>query len=348
MKNRGVDKLGNKKAAIIGFGGMGQRHYAAYKKIGVDVVAICDWNKEVIQKVLPDFPIEHSYSDYEDLIENEKIDILSVVTNGPTHAETTIKASEAGIKNIFCEKPMTTNLLDAQKMIDICSMNETRLAINHIRRWSSDYEYLKSILKKGIIGDLRHIYFNSGSTGLGNFVGHFFDTMRYLTDSEPDWSIGFTDKTGTINPRGAQFKDPAGYGLIKFKNGVRCFIDSSEDTGVQYTFQLVGTYGRIIIDELNNSWQIRARNDDLKQSPLTRYGLPMEIVPFESHEFDIVDLTSKAILEQLSGKSISCSGTDGKKSLEMVISFHISEEMDNNKVYFPLEGKAMEKDVPIA
>ena len=96
--------MDNKKAAIIGFGGMGQRHYAAYKKIGVDVVAICDWNKEVIQKVLPDFQIEHSYSDYEDLIENEKIDILSVVTNGPTHAETTIKASEAGIKNILCEK----------------------------------------------------------------------------------------------------------------------------------------------------------------------------------------------------------------------------------------------------
>ncbi len=203
------------------------------------------------------------------------------------------------------------------------------------------------MIKKDIIGELRHIYFSCGSTGLGNFVGHFFDTMRYLTDSEPDWVIGFLDKSGTINPRGAQFKDPAGYGIVQFKNGTRCFIDSSEDTGVQYSFQLVGTYGRIIIDELNNSWQIWARNPELRQKPLTRYGLPMEVISFECHEFDIVDLTSKAILELLSGDPISCSGMDGKKSLEMVISFHISEENGNQKIYFPLKGKAMEKDVPI-
>jgi hypothetical protein len=135
---------------------------------------------------------------------------------------------------------------------------------------------------------------------------------------------------------------------MKFRNGVRCFIDSSEDTGVQYTFQIVGTFGRIIIDELNNSWLIRARDNELKKSPLTRYGLHMEIIPFESHEFDIVDLTSKAILEVLSEKPISCTGIDGKKSLEMVISFHISEEMNNTKVFFPLDEKALEKTVLIA
>lgn len=340
--------MNNKKAAIIGFGGMGQRHYTAYMKAGVDVVAICDWKKEVIHKVLPDFPAEHAYSTYQDLIDNESVDIISIVTNGPTHTEATINASEAGIRSILCEKPMATNLHDAQRMIDICSKNNTRLAVNHIRRWNSDYEHLKALIKKGIIGDIRHMYFSCGSTGIGNFVGHFFDTMRYLTDSEPDWAIGFLDKTGTINPRGPQFIDPAGYGIIMFKNGARCFIDSSEDTGVQYIFQIVGTYGRIIIDELNNSWLIRARDDELKKSPLTRYGLPMEIVQFESHEFDIVDMTSNAILELLSEKPVSCTGIDGKKSLEIVISFHISEEMNNNKVHFPLAGKALEKNVLIA
>ena len=337
----------NQKAAIIGFGGMGQRHYAAYKKINVDVCAICDIYKNKICEVIPDFPEEHTYNDINEMIKNEEIDILSVVTNGPTHALNSITASKSGILNILCEKPIATNLRDAQKVIDVCSKNGTRLAVNHIRRWSHDYINLKKMIKNGVIGDLRHIYFSCGSTGLGNFVGHFFDTMRYLTDSEPDWTIGFIDKTGTINPRGSQFKDPGGYGMIYMKNGTRCFIDSSEDTGVQYSFQLVGTYGRIIIDELNNSWQIMARNQENRQSPLTRYGLQMESIPFESQVFDIVDLTGKAIAELLSGDDVSCSGDDGKKSLEMVLSFHISDYARNRKIYFPLKGRALKLDIPI-
>jgi len=335
---------------MIGFGGMGQRHYTAYQKIGVDVTAICDWDKPKIQKVLPDFSEEHSYNNYKDLLENENFDILSVVSNGPTHAEITINASEHGVKNILCEKPIATSLLDAQKVIDICEKNDTRLAVNHIRRWSSDYKKLKKMIKEDdIIGELRNFYFSCGSTGLGNFTIHFFDVMRYLTDSEPEWALGFLDKTGIPNPRGKQFVDPAGYGVVQFKNGVRAIIDTSEETGVQYLFQIVGKYGRIIIDELNDFWQIRARNEEMRKLPLTRYGAAMDIVPFKiDSKFDIVDLTSNALAELLSDGPISCTGEDSMKALEMVISFHISDEKGNEKVFFPLEEKHAGKGVLIA
>ena len=112
--------LHKKKAAIIGFGGMGQRHYKAYQKIGVEVTAICDLDRNKIQELLPDFPERHIYDNYDDVLANEEVDILSVVTNGPTHAEVTIRASEAGVSNILCEKPIATNLNDAQQVVDIC------------------------------------------------------------------------------------------------------------------------------------------------------------------------------------------------------------------------------------
>jgi len=340
-----------KKAAIIGFGGMGQRHYTAYSSIGVDVVAISDWEPEKVKKILPSFDPGHIYDNYQALIEHEQdnMDILSVVTNGPTHAEITIKGSESGIKNILCEKPMATNLNDAKNVIDICRKNKTRLAVNHIRRWSSNYARLKDLINKGDIGDLRHLYFSCGSTGIGNFAIHFFDTARYLTDSEPEWIMGFLDTSGTLNPRGKSFVDPGGYGIIQFKNKTRFFIDSSEDTGVQYSFQIVGTYGRIIIDELNDIWHIRARTPVNKKVALTRYGTDMEIIPFISDtKFDIVDLTSKALAELLSGKPISSTGEDGRKSLEMVIGFHLSNDRDNKKIFFPITDPGCEKDVKIA
>lgn len=340
-----------KKAAIIGFGGMGQRHYSAYNKIGVDVIAVSDLYPEKVSQIIPSFDKKHVYGSYQELIEAEKdtIDILSVVTNGPTHAEVTIAGSEAGIRNILCEKPMATKLRDARRMIEICDKNRTRLAVNHIRRWSSNYARLKHMILEGVIGEIRHLYFSCGSTGIGNFAIHFFDTARFLTESEPEWIVGFLDKTGTPNPRGADFMDPGGYGIIKFKNGCRFFIDTSEDTGVQYVFQIVGTTGRIIIDELNDTWQIRGRNSEGKNIPLTRYGTDMSAIPFMSDApFDIVSLTSAAMAELLSGRPVSSTGTDGKKSLELVIGLHISDEQENRKIPFPLPEEVYTREVPIA
>ncbi|MGD1004237.1 MAG: Gfo/Idh/MocA family oxidoreductase [Methanoregulaceae archaeon] len=340
-----------KKAAIIGFGGMGQRHYTAYSKIGVDIVAISDWEPNKVKKNLPAFNPDHIYNNHLNLLKNEKnnIDILSVVTNGPTHAKVTIDGSEAGIKNILCEKPMATNLSDARRVIEVCKKNETRLAVNHIRRWNKNYLNLKKLISENIIGEIRHLYFSCGSTGIGNFAIHFFDTARFLTASEPEWIVGFLDKTGTPNPRGIAFVDPGGYGIVKFKNGCRFFLDTSEDTGVQYSFQIVGALGRIIIDELNDTWQIWARTGPNREIPCTRYGTNMEIIPFHSTEkFDIVTLTSRAMEELLSGNPVSSTGEDGQKSLELVLGLHVSDEHMNTKVCLPLTEQNYQKDVQIA
>jgi len=337
------------KAAIIGFGGMGQRHFKAYEKIGVDVIAIADLLSEKVKEILPEFPDDGIYKDYRDLFKKEDLDVVSVVTNGPTHAPVTIAASNAGIRHVMCEKPMATRLSDAEAIIKTITKNKTRLAVNHTRRHSVNYARLKEMIGKGIIGNVRHLYFNCGSTGIGNNAIHFFDTARFITGSEAGWAIGFTDKTGTPNPRGKQFSDPGGYGIIEFRDGTRFFIDTSEDTGVQYSFQIVGEYGRIIIDELNDVWDIRARSEDTRNLPLTRYGSEMITVPFKSDgPFDIIDLTSRGLAELVSRKPVSCTAVDGKKALEMVIGFHISDAAGNTKVQFPLSGSDQDKEVKIA
>jgi predicted dehydrogenase len=339
----------NLKAAIIGFGGMGQRHYKAYEKIGVEVIAIADLYSDKIREILPKFPEEGIFRDYQNLLKKTDVDVVSIVTNGPTHTPIAIAASEAGIKNIMCEKPMATSISDSEALIRTITKNKTRLAVNHTRRHSTNYIRLKEMINNGIIGDIRHLYFNCGSTGIGNNAIHFFDTARFLTGSEPDSVLGFLDKTGTPNPRGKQFIDPGGYGIIEFKNGARFFIDSSEDTGIQYSFQIVGKYGRIIIDELNDIWEIRARSEDAKQVALTRYGTEMARIPFTSDgPFDIVDLTSRGLAELVSGKPISVTAYDGKKSLEMVVAFHVSDEAGNTRVSLPLSGPSIEKEIKIA
>lgn len=338
------------KAAIIGFGGMGRRHLDAYRKNGVEVVGVCDWDKDRVRAALPDFPAGRIFENHGALLAAVagEVDIVSVVTNGPTHAEVSIEAAEAGAANILCEKPIATNPADAQRVIDACAARGSRLAVNHIRRWSEDYRQLKRLIEEGVIGEVRTFYFNCGSTGLGNFTSHFFDTARMLSGSEADWVAGWLDRTGTVNPRGERFVDPAGYGFIHFRNGARFTADTSEETGVQYLFSIVGEYGRILIDELNNSWVIRARSAADRELAFTRYGAPMPIVPFVSEgDFDIVQLTARAQAELLAGGAISCTGEDGRKALEMVVAFHASDAADNSKVGLPLSGADLKRDVSI-
>lgn len=340
-----MDKL---RAGIVGFGGMGQRHYRAYQGTGCEVVAICEFVLERVVGYLPDFPRNRIYSHYADLLRNEKLDMLSVVSNGPTHAEITAAAVQAGIGRVFCEKPVATSLKEAERLAETIRHYGARVAVNHLRRWSGAYRRIKALIREGVIGELRHIYFQCGSTGLGNFVIHAFDLMRFLSDSEAGWAIGMLDKTGTPNPRGLQFRDPAGYGMVVFRNGLRCFVDSSEDTGIPYLYVLAGTYGRIVIDELAGSWQVFTRPPEMRAEKLTRYGTPLAPVPFGGGVYDIVELTHNGLVELVGDGPLSCTVEDGIRSLEIVMAFHESEARGNARVELPLSGAARERVVEIA
>ena len=60
-----------------------------------------------------------TYSDWRELINNEKIDIVSIATYTPSHEEITVACSERGIKVIFCEKPIAPSLNAAKYMLNI-------------------------------------------------------------------------------------------------------------------------------------------------------------------------------------------------------------------------------------
>jgi predicted dehydrogenase len=337
------------RAAIVGFGGMGQRHYAAYQGSSCEVVAICDWQPEKVRDRMRDLPGDRVFADHAAMLDAvPDLDLVSVVSNGPTHAAIAIDAMERGVPRVLCEKPMATTLEMAERVAACAARTGARLAVNHVRRWSADYARVKQLVASGVIGRLRHITFTSGSTGLGNFATHAFDTMRYLFESEPVSVTGWVDRTGTPNSRGAHFVDPGGYGVVQFAGGQRGFVDASEDTGVQYMFTLIGEYGRIEIDELNNAWRIRARTPATRAAPLTRYGSEMAAVPFDASEpYDLVTLTRRAIDELAGDGPISCTAGDGRRSLELVVAVHESDDAGHVPVALPLAGSALTREIPI-
>lgn len=339
----------NKQAAVIGLGFMGEKHAQAYLNLGVQRLVGAELSEETKKNILQKYPNIILYTDWRELFEKERLDIVSVVTNGPSHAEIVIAAAEKKIPIIFCEKPMATNMDDAGRMIEACRKNGSELFINMTRRVFPSYQKLLRLVSEGIIGSPVNItVMIGGARGLGCMGSHFFDLMRILFKSEVSGAWGIIDQTGTPNRRGQQFFDPGGYGVFQFKNGSRGFIEMSEDFFLPPTMVIVGTKGRIEIDEHRNDWRLYHLESG---GPLTGKAIsPDTVVSAESFNpgdpIDLIAATERALLD-IAGEKTMARGEDGLAALEMVLALHISHARNNAFVPFPLRASDLDFDIPI-
>ena len=336
------------RAAVIGLGRHGMRHLQAYQRLeNVEIVGVCDVRAENVAAAVAEFPTAHGYDDWQQLIGSERLDVISVVTNGPTHAPITIAAAEAGVGHVLCEKPFATSVADGLRMIDACNSRGTRLAVCHGRRWVSSYQQLRDLIGEGLIGKVCHFWFTCGG---GLFAGngtHFMDLARMLSGGNPVSVTAMLDTTGTPNPRGAEFQDPGAMAVYHFDNGMRMVVDMFEDLGIPPRIEIAGSIGRILIDEVESRWEILARDGDDREKPVGQYWLPLVPKPFEPAPLDMIEILVSGLKELLGGGPISCTGADGLTTLEMVIGAHVSSRNGGIPIRLPLSAEYHQIDIPL-
>ncbi len=154
-------------AAIIGCGRIGcsfdedplrtgiNTHAGAYSQNSkTKLVALCDVDESKLEKYGKKYSVNNLYNNIDELLETSKPDFLSVCTPVNQHEEITIKAAKAGVKGIFCEKPISDSLEAAKRMIKVCNENETVLQIDHQRRFDPLFLTLKKALKNNFLGKI--------------------------------------------------------------------------------------------------------------------------------------------------------------------------------------------------
>ena len=103
------------KWGIIGCGGISRFHFAGLAKLNADIGYIADLDEVAAAPYVDKFSAKFT-TDYQKLIADPEITVVSVLTNSKFHREMCLAALEAG-KDVVCEKTMTENAAEAAELV---------------------------------------------------------------------------------------------------------------------------------------------------------------------------------------------------------------------------------------
>ncbi|MGC9520366.1 MAG: Gfo/Idh/MocA family protein, partial [Anaerolineae bacterium] len=220
-----------RQAGATGFG-MAHLHAAGYKQSpDAEIVAAADINPANLEAFCEEHDVPRGYLSVDEMLEDEDLDIVSICLWPHLHAPMTIKAAEAGVKAIHCEKPMALTYGDAKEMVAVCEQNNVVLTFNHMRRFGAPFRKAKALLKEGAIGELERL--EAYTSNLYDWGTHWFDMLFFYNDETPvEWVIGQIDARGS-HPIFGALVEGQGLSFFKFKNGVAGLMV----TGGQDVFQ---------------------------------------------------------------------------------------------------------------
>ncbi len=155
------------RVGILGLGYMGRMHYRCWSALpNVQVSAVCEANPKVLAAAgqpqagnlsgaadhidLDSLKVFHSL---DDLLASNSIDALSVTLPTFLHADTTIKALDAGL-HVLCEKPMALNVDDCDRMIAAAHRAHRHLQIGHCIRFWPEYSVTRDLIQSGHYGNV--------------------------------------------------------------------------------------------------------------------------------------------------------------------------------------------------
>jgi Predicted dehydrogenases and related proteins len=147
------------RVAILGTGGMANRHAELYKQIpGVELVAGCDVDRARVEAFAEKHGIPASgiYTDFAKLLKECPVDAISNVTPDAFHAPLSIQALKAG-KHVLCEKPLGLDHAETRRML-LAARRSGKIAMVNFsyRDWPAIQE-IAARVHAGEIGELRHV-----------------------------------------------------------------------------------------------------------------------------------------------------------------------------------------------
>ncbi len=197
------------RVGMIGYGQMGRIHAYAYRSIPIfydplpftlKLQAVADVVPGAADKAVQQAGFAVASTDWRAVVEDPNVDVVDICTPNAGHLPVLEAAIAAG-KDIYCEKPLCTNLEDARRILAAAQKARIRHQIVAEYRFLPALMQAKQMIADGFLGDLfqfRGLYLHSGyidpkrpiswrlrreATGGGVLMDlgpHVLDMMRFL------------------------------------------------------------------------------------------------------------------------------------------------------------------------
>jgi predicted dehydrogenase len=258
---------------VVGVGTMGKRHAENIRRLipEAQLIAVADTDLGRAKQVAAELEIEHSYNTVEALVERKDIQAVAVVTPAKFHGAA-IQACARARKDIFCEKPLTLTVEEADEVLSVTAKSGVRLQPGHVRRYDPSHVRAKKRIEAGEIGDpviFKSLardqapppvsYMQSGVNGMffQDSTVHEFDLGRWMMNDE----IAELHAYGAVLvfPEAAQFNDiDTALVNMKFSRGSLGAVENYMQSGYGYDIrtEIVGSKGTIMLGYLQQTPEV--------------------------------------------------------------------------------------------
>lgn len=337
------------RTALIGCGRIADRHARLVTTIGgYTLAAVCDTQKGKAEKFSATFGVP-AYTDFRQMIEKERPDLVHVLTQSGEHAAVALEAMER-VDNVIIEKPMALTLADADAIIEKSERLGRRVFVVKQNRYNLPVVKLREALEAGRFGKLtlgairvrwcrRQEYYDQdpyrgtwGQDGgaLTNQASHHIDMLQ--------WMFGAVDEVFAFTARelvNIQAED-TGVATVRFTSGALGTVEATtaaRPKDMEASISVLGEHGTVEIGgfALNEmkQWEFDQAWDDDEDVISTYRTNPPSVYGFGHHEF-LADVLKS--IEQ--GRPPRIGPREGRKSLELIVAIYESAER-NAPVKFP-------------
>ncbi|MDH7486497.1 MAG: Gfo/Idh/MocA family oxidoreductase [Anaerolineae bacterium] len=242
---------------VIGVGSMGRNHARVLAELPyVNLAAVADIDTTALYKVARTYRAR-PYTDYRDMLDEEPLDVVSLVVPTALHYPIAKEIIERGI-HVFVEKPFTLRVEEGKELIAAAAQKNVKLGVGHIERFNPAVVELKRRLEHAQLGRVYQIHarrvgpFPPRVDDVGvilDLATHELDIMEYITGSSVSSLYAETERK--IH---ASHEDLL-LGVLKFENGTVGVLDINWLTPTKIReLALLGERGMFLVNYLTQDF----------------------------------------------------------------------------------------------
>ncbi|KAA3646304.1 MAG: gfo/Idh/MocA family oxidoreductase [Chloroflexi bacterium] len=246
--------------AVIGYGYWGPNIVRNFVEApGANVLAVCDQDEARLEQAQSRYPGITTTMNPEDLINNDAIDAVAVVTPVATHYDLALKALQSS-KHVLVEKPMTATVEQGETLVQEAQQRGLTLMVDHTFVYTGAVRKIQELVNSGELGDV--YYYDSTRINLGLFqhdvnvlwdlAVHDLTIMDYVLAEKPI----AVSATGISHVAGEP--ENVAYLTLFFENNMIAHINVNWLAPVKVRSMLIGGSKKMIVfDDLEPSEKLK-------------------------------------------------------------------------------------------